>query len=88
MDQKKGIYAPLTVSVSGNELTVSCTPGGDIGGNGARYNFTVRSDCQPLAVDGKDVDRVQFTVVGEWEVAQLLAAFERIAAFYRAGELK
>lgn len=52
---------------------------GDTGDNGDKYEFTVSAGGgQPCLLNGEEVDRFSFTIVGNWELAGFFEAIDAV----------
>lgn len=74
------LFSMPTITMTGNFLTVSFDSSlGDTGDNGDTYTFIISTpDGQPFEINGKDVDHIKLSIVGNFELEEFLSAMNTI----------
>lgn len=54
------------------EMEIKMRMWNDIGGNSQRTEIILKAPAQPFEVNDKETEEIRFTVVGTWELSELI----------------
>ena len=70
----------------GNSLKIE-TDSGNFGNNSDTFHVTIETE-QEMIVDGKNTNKLEFDIVGNWELTDLLGMFKKANDEYKKEAVK